>query len=451
MRCPALVVPLTRRSGRGRPARRGAGAHSARTIRDGPPPHPAHPTIAGRFALYGARQSAGPPERGALRGCLRATRPRGRPDAGPARALLNRSPAHRRASTSGGAAMAATDGAALAPSSTLSSLLATRLEQQGFLLLDGGLASELEARGHSLNDALWSARLLARQPEEVRAAHAAYFRAGADVAITASYQASFEGFMRVEGLTEAQAADAMARSVELARRAAADVCDAGARAADAAGDGRADAGAAAARPPGLVAASIGPYGAVLADGSEYTGAYSVPRAELLEFHARRIAALERARPDAYAVETQPNAEEVAVILEALEREAPRAECWVSFSCADGERLCDGTPVAVAAAAAAARPCVRAVGVNCVAPRHAGSLLARIASATDKPLVCYPNSGGAWDAAAKEWIDGTDADDAHLACHAREWYAAGARLIGGCCRTTPRTTRAMRASLTQQRR
>ncbi len=281
---------------------------------------------------------------------------------------------------------------------------------QGPLVLDGGLATELERRGADLRDRLWSARILLEDPDLIRAVHADYFAAGADVAISASYQASFEGFGE-RGLSRERAAGLMRRSVELAR--------------EAAGDDR------------IVAASVGPYGAVLADGSEYVGRYALSVQELIEFHRPRIDVLLEAGPDLLAIETIPSileAEALVTILEGL----PGVSAWISFSCSDDVHISDGTPFADAAALAASSPRVVAVGVNCSPPVHIPALLSSVR--VDVPLLVYPNVGSTWDAVAKSWIlEGPRPD---FGTAALEWRAAGARIVGGCCGTTPDDIRAI---------
>ena len=287
------------------------------------------------------------------------------------------------------------------------------------ILLDGGLATQLEAQGNDLSDALWSARLLLEAPAEISAAHLAYFRAGARVATTASYQATFEGFAR-RGIDRDAAADLMRASVGLAieAREAADAEDAAA--------GR----------PGVrrfVAASVGPYGAMLADGSEYRGRYGLDVASLRRFHRERLAVLGSTPADVLAVETIPEVEE-AVAVASLLGEVPGAAAWISFSCADGGHLRSGAPVEEAVGAVAGSPGVLAVGVNCTAPEHVDELVARIRAATTLPVVAYPNSGEGWDAGERRWTgDGRDRVDGAAAAR---WRSLGASLVGGCCRVTP---------------
>jgi homocysteine S-methyltransferase len=283
--------------------------------------------------------------------------------------------------------------------------LAAALEE-GIVVLDGGLSNQLQAQGCDLSGGLWSARLLADDPEQIRAAHTAYVRAGAQVLITSSYQATFEGFAR-RGTGRAQAAGLLGRSVGLARSAA-----------DAAGH------------EVWVAASVGPYGAMLADGSEYRGRYGLGVRELERFHRPRIEALAAAGPDVLALETVPDTDEAQALLEAAE--GCGVPLWLSYTVAEG-RTRAGQPLAEAFALAAGRDEVIAVGVNCCDPREATAGVALATEITGKPAVVYPNSGERWDAASSSWQGGSGYDPVRV----REWRAAGARLAGGCCRVGPR--------------
>jgi homocysteine S-methyltransferase len=296
------------------------------------------------------------------------------------------------------------------------------------VVIDGGLATELEAEGHDLGDGLWSARLLADEPEAIVAAHLAYFRAGARIAITASYQATFEGFA-ARGLDHAHAAALLRRSVELAAQARATY-----RAERAAADPAAPSPDSAPAGPGplLVAASIGPYGAWLANGAEYRGRYGLDRRALRAFHRERLEVLWSAGPDLLACETIPDIAEVGALADLVDTTG--ATAWLALSCADGGHLRDGTPVEEAATIADATRGFVAVGVNCTAPEHVEELVARIAAVTAKPVVVYPNSGEGWDAGAGRWLPATG-PDVDVATAGR-WVAAGARLVGGCCRVGP---------------
>ena len=306
--------------------------------------------------------------------------------------------------------------------------LTSFLNKQGCVVLDGGLATELEARGADISDALWSARLLLDAPALIRQLHYDYFAAGADVAISASYQASFPGFAR-RGLGEDEAAALMRLSVQLAQAARDDFW--------------ADEANRTERLRPLVAASIGCYGAFLADGSEYRGDYGLSKQELIDWHRPRMAALVASGPDLLACETIPSQLEAEALV-ALLAEFPDTPAWISFSCRDESRVCHGEEFADCVAIVATSPQVVAVGVNCTPPRFVESLLSAARQVTDRPLLCYPNSGEAWDAAARCWVTGSGITD--FGPPARLWRDAGAQLLGGCCRTGPHDIRRIRESL-----
>ncbi|MDQ0381915.1 homocysteine S-methyltransferase [Amycolatopsis thermophila] len=271
------------------------------------------------------------------------------------------------------------------------------------VVLDGGLATELEARGHDLSDALWSARLLADDPAEIVAAHRAFFRAGARVATTASYQASFAGFAEA-GLDRGEAVRLLEVSVELAREARTD-------------------------PGQLVAASIGPYGATLADGSEYRGHYGLSVAELAAFHRPRAEVLAAAGPDLLACETVPDVDEAEAMLLAIEGLGVPA--WLSYTI-DGEATRGGQPLTEAFAVARGNDQVVAVGVNCCDPRDVAAAVTIAREASGKPVIAYPNSGENWDARARRWAGSSRFAPALV----RDWLDAGASWVGGCCRVGP---------------
>jgi homocysteine S-methyltransferase len=293
------------------------------------------------------------------------------------------------------------------------------------VVLDGGLATELEARGHDLSDALWSARLLLTDPAAIEAVHLAYYEAGAQVATTASYQATVEGFAAA-GLDRVEALALVRRSVELAARARERTRATHGRDGDR---------------PRLVAGSVGPYGAMLADGSEYRGDYDPGRTALAEFHRPRIEALVVAGADLLAIETIPTVREAEVIVELLDDVAVPA--WLSFSCRDGATTSAGEPIADAVALGDHTRVV-AVGVNCTAPRHLPDLLMAAGTATNKPLIAYPNGGDRWDAVDRRWLadGGGQYDPAAVA----SWTSFGARWLGGCCGTSPADIAALAAAL-----
>jgi homocysteine S-methyltransferase len=302
------------------------------------------------------------------------------------------------------------------------------LKKQGFVVLDGGLATELEVRGANLKDPLWSAKLLMEAPHLLEQVNYDYLCAGADIATTGSYQATIPGLM-AKGLTAPQAEAVLRQSVEITRQARDRFWSDDKMRRD--------------RLKPLVVASIGPYGAYLHDGSEYLGHYGLTRDQLKDFHRARLAILVDSKPDVIAFESLPSQLEAEAIVDLL-NEFPPASCWVSFTCKDEKDISEGTTLAAAVRAIAPSPQVVAVGVNCVAPRYVEALLEAAKNETDKPLVAYPNSGEIFDAACGEW--GQTSDLADFSNAVGSWYQAGARLIGGCCRTTPDTIRAVRSEL-----
>jgi homocysteine S-methyltransferase len=311
--------------------------------------------------------------------------------------------------------------------------LARILARQPIVVLDGGLATALEARGCDLDDALWSARLLVDDPDLIRRVHLDFLEAGADCVTTASYQASLPGF-RAYGKSDAEGEALLRLSVRLA-------CEA-----RDAFFGEAERRAGRERP--LVAASVGPYGAFLADGSEYTGAYGADEDVLVRFHGRRMKTLATSGADLLACETVPSLEEVRVLVDLLGG-LSQTWAWVSVSCRDGAHLCDGTPLADAARLCDAVDNVVAVGVNCTAPQHVTSLIREARRAASKPIVVYPNSGERYDTHAKAWTGAPTAGE--WGARAVEWAAAGAAAIGGCCRVGPAAVAAIRRRLVGQSR
>jgi len=287
----------------------------------------------------------------------------------------------------------------------------------GLMVLDGGLATELARRGFDLTDALWSARFLADAPEAIEAVHRAYFEAGADFAITASYQASFEGFA-ARGFSRNDTERLLQRSVTLARTAREQV---------AASDP-------ASPRTRWVAASVAPYGATLHDGSEYRGDYGLDEDALAKFHQPRIESLLGAGPDLLACETLPSLLEARAILRVL-REYPDTRAWVTFTCRDGSSTSAGDAIAECTRILDAVPQVVAVGVNCVDPVFVTPIVRTIVSATDKPIVVYPNSGEVWNATVRCWEGIAKRFTAYL----QEWMDAGASWIGGCCGPPLRTS------------
>ncbi len=292
------------------------------------------------------------------------------------------------------------------------------LKHQRIAIIDGAMATELEARGCDLNDDLWSARVLLEQPELIRAVHLDYFNNGADIAITASYQATVDGFAK-RGLSREQALDLIRKSVQLAQEARDEFW-----AKEENRVGRI-------RP--LVAGSVGPYGAYLADGSEYRGDYILSEDELIAFHRPRIEALVASGADLLACETIPCGIEARALIRLL-AEFPNMFAWFTFTAKDGEHISNGERIADIAAFLDGQPQAAAIGINCTSPLHIPSLVREIKKNSSKPIIVYPNSGEYYSAVTNTWHGETSSDKFGL--QSKEWFENGATLIGGCCRTTP---------------
>jgi homocysteine S-methyltransferase len=296
--------------------------------------------------------------------------------------------------------------------------------RRGYALLDGGLATQLESQGHDLAHPLWSARLLAEEPAAIERAHLAFLGAGADCIISSSYQATPQGLVE-SGCSPREARVLIERSWEIAF----DACQQAAKAANG--------------PAPIAAASIGPYGAYLADGSEYRGDYGLTVQELADFHRERFEILSSIAP-LIAFETIPCLEE-AQSIRLLLRGGPPVQAWVSFSCSDGSLLADGSPIEAAASVFDDVPGVVAVGVNCTAPRNVPSLVRGLrARDSRKEVIVYPNSGATYCGETKAWSD-VHAQDG-LAHQVTDWLTMGARVIGGCCRVTPAEVQRIATSL-----
>ena len=285
--------------------------------------------------------------------------------------------------------------------------------------MDGGLATQLEAQGCDINDALWSAGLLQTAPHEIVNAHRAFIDAGAEVIATAGYQASREGFSQ-RGLSANESDALMLRSIDLVKQAAEE----------------AEANIA-------VAMSFGPYGAMLHDGSEYHGNYGVDDKTIRDFHLARFEVLDSADIDVLALETIPSLQEAEALADALDGFS--IPSWVSFSCKDGAHACDGHPIETVVKVFARHSSVRALGINCTPPQYASELVQRIhAAVPGLAVLAYPNSGETWHAASATW-QGT-ATPLDYASAARSWVEVGAKLVGGCCRTGPEHIQAIHNAL-----
>jgi homocysteine S-methyltransferase len=298
------------------------------------------------------------------------------------------------------------------------------LQQQGFVVLDGALATELEHHGADLNDPLWSACCLIDSSELIYRVHKDYLEAGADVLTTATYQASVQGFME-RGFEVRDAEGFLRRGVELAIRARDDFWQEEANRAG--------------RLKPLVAVSIGPFGACLYDGSEYHGRYAAGWSEVEDFHRARLQILTSAGGDLLAFETIPSLQEGEILLRLL-REFPGQYAWLSFSCSDASHVSHGEAFQRCVQLATGQEQLAAIGINCTAPRHVQSLLGAAGGAAC-PLLVYPNSGETWVAGDHHWV-GQGGED----FNPKAWFQSGARLIGGCCRTGPADIAAIRLAL-----
>lgn len=286
------------------------------------------------------------------------------------------------------------------------------------MILDGAMSTELEAYGCDLNDQLWSAKVLMENPELIKKVHAAYFEAGADCTITASYQATIQGLTK-RGMTEKEGIELIRKSVEIAIDARDEFWD---NPVNRSG-----------RPKPLIAASIGPYGAYLADGSEYHGRYNLSESELINFHHARMKTLIEAGADILACETIPCLEEAQALVKLLE-EFPGVSAWVTFSAKDELHINSGETIAICTKWLNDQEQVAAVGVNCTAPAYVTSLIGEIRAHTQKPIIVYPNSGGVYDSVKKTWAEpGLGETDSF---NPEQWYKAGATIIGGCCEVIP---------------
>jgi len=284
------------------------------------------------------------------------------------------------------------------------------INKQRPILIDGGLATQLEYQGFELNSKLWSAKILMESPQAISNAHKSYIDAGADIITTAGYQASEQGLFEF-GLPTTEIKKVILNAVKLATHARDST-----------------------RHQVLVAASIGPYGAYLADGSEYTGDYGIDEAGLIKFHQNRINWLSESSADLIACETIPNMIEASALNRLLQKSGKPA--WVSFSCNSDSTICDGFPISDAVKIFNSNSNVLAVGINCTQPQYVSHLIDLIkGSVKNKKIVVYPNSGEIYDAKIKSW--GNDTDTYSFLDYCESWIKQGVDMIGGCCRIGPK--------------
>ncbi|KAF3436264.1 hypothetical protein FNV43_RR23356 [Rhamnella rubrinervis] len=308
-----------------------------------------------------------------------------------------------------------------------SSLMADFLRQAGgAAVIDGGLATELERHGADLNDPLWSAKCLLTSPHLIRAVHLDYLEAGADIIITASYQATIQGF-EAKGISREQSESLLKKSVEIA-------CEARdlyyERCARSSSDDTED-GRILKHRPILVAASVGSYGAYLADGSEYSGMYgdAITLEVLKDFHRRRLLVLSESGPDLIAFETIPNKLEAQAYVQLLEEERISIPAWFAFNSKDGVNVVSGDSLVECVSIAESCNQVVATGINCTPPRFIHELVSSITKVTTKPVLVYPNSGESYDADKKEWVQNTGVSDEDFVSYVNKWCEIGASLIG----------------------
>ena len=302
------------------------------------------------------------------------------------------------------------------------------VSHQGVAILDGGLATTLEAQGCSLEDDLWSAKILLESPEIIRRVHIDFLTAGADCITTSTYQATIQGFQK-RGMSRTEAIELLRQSVGLAVEARDQFWS--------------DPANQTGRLRPFVGASVGPYGAFLADGSEYTGNYDIDDKELYLFHKERWDLLVESAADILACETIPSQREALVLLKLL-RETPQRWAWLSFSCRDGSHLNDGSAIGEVAGHCDAQPNIAAVGINCTSPEFIPSLIQAVRKATTKPVIVYPNSGETFDARRKTWDGARPSID--WEAEPIEWVRLGAAGVGGCCRVGLEEVATIRRSL-----
>ena len=291
------------------------------------------------------------------------------------------------------------------------------LQKEKIMIIDGSMSTALEALGADLNNSLWTASVLRNQPQLVRQVHYDYFKAGADCGITCSYQATIPGLVEA-GCSEEEAEELIIRSVTLLKEARDQWWN--------------EEGRKSGRPYPLCLASVGPYGAYLADGSEYTGNYSMDHDRLWNFHYRRMELLQQAGADILLIETQPALTEALVASEIAE--SLNADYWVSFTCLNGTHTCANDSVRECAQILSEdHPHLKMIGVNCTKPEYIVSLIGELKKGTDVPIGVYPNSGEIYDPVSKIWTSAETGMD--FGSYAFSYMTAGADAAGGCCTTT----------------
>ncbi|QKF83377.1 homocysteine S-methyltransferase [Halarcobacter ebronensis] len=302
------------------------------------------------------------------------------------------------------------------------------LAKQKYIILDGALGTQMQKNGYDINDSLWSAKFLAEDPKAIEEIHLQYLEAGADCIITSSYQASIEGFLQ-KGFTKEKAKELIVLSINLAKKIRDEFWQ---NLKDKSNRGKP-----------LVAASIGPYGAFLANGSEYTGEYNIPNEELKEFHKKRLEIIAKTNPDLFAVETIPSLNEAKIICELLK--AFNIPAWISFSAKNSSLTNANDDIKECAKYLDEQKHITALGINCTAPEHISSLIKNIKAVSSKPIVIYPNGGSKYNPLTKKW-ESSSTDSKEFGKLANLWKNDGASIIGGCCQTGPEEIKEIRRVL-----
>ncbi|PLY04111.1 MAG: homocysteine S-methyltransferase [Arcobacter sp.] len=296
-------------------------------------------------------------------------------------------------------------------------LITQILEKQNVFIIDGALGTQLQKKGYDVNDSLWSAKFLNENPDAIALVHKEYLEAGANCIITASYQASYEGFIK-KGFTEGKAKELIQSAITLAQKTRDDYWNTVEDKEN--------------RIKPLVAASIGPYGAYLADGSEYSGNYGITDEELKEFHKRRLDVIIETSPDILACETIPTLKEAQILSDLLKDK--NIASWITFSAKDGTHINSGDEITKCMSWLNDQNHISAVGINCTAPQFISPLIEKTKQVCNKPIVIYPNGGSEYNPITKKWEDSNT--NAEFGKMAHLWNKQGATLIGGCCQTGP---------------
>jgi homocysteine S-methyltransferase len=303
------------------------------------------------------------------------------------------------------------------------------LQKQKVFILDGALGTQIQKNGHDVNDSLWSAKFLNEDTSVIKEVHKQYLEAGADCIITSSYQASIEGFLK-KGFSKEKAIELIKLSINIAKEARDEYWEVFE-------DKQS-------RIKPLVAASIGPYGAYLADGSEYSGDYKISDEELKDFHKRRLEIIVETNPDILACETIPLLKEAKIICDLL-KQYPHIASWITFSAKNENYTNAGDDIKECMTYLNKQGHISAVGINCTAPQYIPMLIENIKSVSSKPIVVYPNGGSKYNPITKVWEKG-ELSPQEYAKLSHLWYTKGAKVIGGCCETTPNEIECIRKTL-----